>query len=241
MDPCWHGIQGRGPLGVGGGRPPLRKIVVVPSLNSCPHLRTMPCVSPWAAPLLPMSLVLVSAACAAADGEVVFPESAGFETELATGCDGPTLPVGRLRGYVYSLPIETRSLPDFTALAPRGTICLDHLDVTERRGYPGFPGLKNRFEWFGLDFQGAFAVSQPGAFHFRLTADDGANLYVDGALLINNDGYHVVRAVEAAVPLAAGLHPIAVRYWQGPGPLALILEVARPGEAFETFHLDRPL
>jgi hypothetical protein len=195
----------------------------------------------WAVLWLSTALCLTPFACTAAEGEVVFPTSSAFETEMATGCDGPAPPVGRLRGYVYSLPIETRQLPDFSALVPLGTICLDHLGVTERRGYPGFPGLKNRFEWFGIAFDGVFLVTQPDVYHFRLAADDGANLYVDGALLINNDGYHVVRAVDAAVPLSAGPHAIAVTYWQGPGPLALTLEVARPREGFETFHLDRPL
>jgi hypothetical protein len=34
---------------------------------------------------------------------------------------------------------------------------------------------------------------------------------------------------------------IDVPYWQGPGPLALILEVARPNAAFEVFRVDQPL
>lgn len=181
------------------------------------------------------------AACVETEGEVVFPASAAFASGLTAGCNGPEPVVGRLRGRVYSLPLETRLLPDFDALRPVGTVCMDRLDVSERNGYPGFPGLRNRFEWFGVDFQGAFVVDEPGLFHFRLTSDDGSKLFVDGALVIDDDGFHAVRATEGAVRLAAGTHGIAVPYWQGPGPLALLLEVARPGAGYEIFHMDRPL
>lgn len=194
-----------------------------------------------------LSLLFVGAsavACVDEENEVAFGPSTGAvsaETELTSDCGDTEPAIGRLRGRVYSLPLETRQLPDFDALRPVGTICLRGLAVTERRGYPGFPGLRNRFEWFGVDFGGSFVVSQAGLYHFRLTSDDGSRLYVDAALAIDNDGFHVTRSAESAVYLEAGTHSIGVPYWQGPGPMALTLEVAPPGEGYEVFQLDRPL
>ena len=191
--------------------------------------------------LLLLSLLGGAAGCVDADDQTVFtPATAAAPAAMISRCDGPQ-PVGQLRGPVYLLPLETRQLPDFDALRPVGTLCTDGLGVTERRGYPGFPGLRNRTEWFGVDFQGTFVVSEPGPFRFRLTSDDGSKLYIDGAPVIDNDGYHATRSAEAAVSLAAGTHRIAVPYWQGPGPLALELEVARPGESYEVFRVDHPL
>jgi hypothetical protein len=118
---------------------------------------------------------------------------------------------------------------------------MDRLAVGERNGYPGFPGVKDRVEWFGVDFRGVFVVAQPGTFRFRITSDDGARLFVDGAIVVDNDGYHPVRSREGVVTLDAGAHTIAVPYWQGPGPMALILEVARPGEGYHVLRLDQPL
>ena len=118
---------------------------------------------------------------------------------------------------------------------------MDGLDVTERRGYPGFPGIRNRVEWFGVDFEGGFVVTQPGVFHFRLTSDDGSRLSIDDTLVIDNDGFHATRSAEGDITLAAGLHRIAVPYWQGPGPFSLMLEVARPGEGYDIFHVDHAL
>jgi hypothetical protein len=180
-------------------------------------------------------------ACAAVEGDVEFPSPPYDSSGLTTGCDGAALPVGRLRGLVYSVPLETRRLPEFGAMSPVGAICMDHLAVFERHGYPGFPGLRNRFEWFGVDFQGVFVVNEPGLFHFRLTSDDGSKLFVDDALVIDNDGFHITIAKEGTVALGPGPHTIRVPYWQGPGPMALTLEVARPGEGYQVFRVDQAL
>ena len=182
----------------------------------------------------------VSSALAATSGCVDTDDHYAFDPSspgLASGCYGEP-PQDRLEGRVYSVPIETRHIPDLSALPLEGTICMDHLYLPERRDFPGLGGRK---EWFAIEFRGTFDVSAPGVFQFRLTADDGARLYIDGAPVIDDDGFHVPLSKEGTVQLAAGRHTILVPYWQGPGPLALILEVARPGEPYQIFHTDRPL
>jgi hypothetical protein len=194
--------------------------------------------------VLSLALLLGAApACVDAQDEVVYAPSGGaaFTPGRTMGCDGAVPPVGRLRGLVYTLPRETQFLPDFNLLRPDGAICMDRLVVTERKGYPGFPGIERRSEYFGILFQGAFLVDAPGSFRFRLTSDDGARLFIDGAQVIDNDGYHAIKTAEGAATLGAGPHSIAVPYWQGPGPMALVLEVARPGEGYQIFRVDRPL
>jgi PA14 domain len=180
------------------------------------------------------------AACVETEGDVVFtPWDAATAGGMVAGCGGAEPPLGHLQGRVYPVPLETRRLPAFEGLQPVGTICMDRLDVAWRKGF--FPGLQSRFEWFGIDFQGAFSVDRPGPYRFRLSSDDGSRLYVDGALILDNDGYHDVRTVEGVAALGPGPHRIAVPFWQGPGPLALILEVAPPGEGYQIFRMDRPL
>jgi hypothetical protein len=187
------------------------------------------------------------AACTETKNVVVVSElpltiSPGVAPGLSDGCDGDGTPEGRLRGLVYDIPLETRLLPDFSAMSPVESVCLDRLDVTPRRSiYPGFPGLRDRFRWFAVDLEGSFVVETPGLFYFRLTSDDGSQFYVDGALVIDNDGYHPPRMALGAARIAAGVHQIRVPYWQGPGPMALVLEVARPGEQYQVFRFDRPL
>jgi hypothetical protein len=194
--------------------------------------------------LLLLFLVAAPAACVGTEDEVVFnpstPVAASVDPGLTSDCDTEPL-VGRLHGRVYALPLETKMLPDFDTLPAAGTICLDRLAVTERKGYPGFPGVRNRYEWFGVDLQGVFVVDEPGLFYFRLTSDDGSKLVIDGETVVDNDGYHALRVGLGAARLTAGRHTIRVPYWQGPGPLALTLEVSQPGEPYAVFHLDQPL
>jgi hypothetical protein len=149
--------------------------------------------------------------------------------------------VGTLCGRAFDLPRETRRLPDFESFRPFGGVCLNQLDVSVRNGFPGFPGIRGRYEWFGVDFQGVVVVTQPGQLRFRLTSDDGSKLLIDDHEVLDNDGYHDVRTVERTVTLTAGEHRLRVPFWQGPGPLALVLEVAQPGGPYEVFRADRPL
>jgi hypothetical protein len=203
----------------------------------------------WSLPLLCLVLSAAQTACAETDAQndVVFPTRgpvappAAVAPGLTTGCEGVAVPTGRLLGRVYPIPLETRRLPDFNALSPAGTICLDRLDISERRGQPGFPGLMNRTEWFAVDLRGAFVVEQPGMYTFRLTSDDGSQLYIDGAIVIDNDGYHQTHIKEGAMHLDAGPHAIGVPYWQGPGPLALVLEVGQPGAGYQVLRMDHAL
>jgi hypothetical protein len=186
-------------------------------------------------------------ACAAEESGVVLPpapsvpNNASIDPGIAPGCADVDLPLGRLRGTVYTVPVHTRALPDFAALAPAGSICLDRLDVTDRRGYPGFPGVRDRYEWFAVDLQGVLQVRSEGVVQFRLTSDDGAKLLVDRTVVIDNDGYHNSRSLRGAARLTAGTHVIDVPYWQGPGPMELRLEVADGSGPFRVLRMDEPL
>jgi hypothetical protein len=171
------------------------------------------------------------------DGAVALPA----DVAVGEAYGASAVPAGRLCGHVYDVPRSTRRLPDFEALQPFETLCVDHLDVTLRNGFPGFPGVRGRYEWFGVDFQGTIDVQAPGMFGFRLTSDDGSRLFIDDKLVVDNDGCHDVRTREGSVALTAGVHRIRIAFWQGPGPLALVAEVARPGEVWQIFRADRPL
>ena len=54
----------------------------------------------------------------------------------------------------------------------------------------GFPGVTDRFEWFAIDYAGRFWIDRPGMYTFVLTSDDGARLYLDDQLIIDNDRQH---------------------------------------------------
>lgn len=138
-----------------------------------------------------------------------------------------------LTGDLYYLEPNTPRLPaDFSKLKPVGVLHANKLDVTERDAETeGFPGVKNRAEWFAIDYKGSFRIAKGGNYAFLLTSDDGSKLYIDDELVVDNDGLHAPVTEEGVLPLSPGEHRIRVSYFQGPkGRVALVLKVLWAGE-----------
>ena len=74
--------------------------------------------------------------------------------------------------------------------APGGGLLHDSFNVPERQQPEGFPGISDRATWFMIEYQGAFTVGEEGTYTFRLHSDDGSYLFIDGAMVIENDGKH---------------------------------------------------
>ena len=84
-----------------------------------------------------------------------------------------------------------------------------------------------------------FWIERPGLYRFRLVSDDGAMLYIDGQLIIDNDGVHSTEVRIGSIRLAGGMHTLRVPHFQGPrSTVALMLEVAGPGENARIFSTE---
>ncbi|MFW7379245.1 MAG: PA14 domain-containing protein [Oligoflexus sp.] len=150
-----------------------------------------------------------------------------------------------LVGRVYQLANNTSRLPDFSLLMHQSEIVVRNLDIPNRAFDSGFPGAEDLIEWFGIQFSGRLMVATAGEYDFKLSSDDGANLYIDGQKLIDNDGTHAVSAKTGKVYLSEGEHEIRIDYFQGPRyHIALQLFWKQPGESsyeiISAEHLSRP-
>jgi hypothetical protein len=144
-----------------------------------------------------------------------------------------------LRGQIYNIKHRSKQLPKFEKLKPVGTIYTTALNVPTRDFSQGFPGVTKRFEWFAIDYDGKFWIEKPGDYKFSLLSDDGAKLYIDEDVVIDNDGIHPPATVAGSATLSGGIHHIRVSYFQGPRfQVALVLSVAGPGEAPRVFSTD---
>jgi len=144
-----------------------------------------------------------------------------------------------LRGDIYLLPEGTDMLPNFKKLEPVGSIYTRELNVKPRQFQAGFPGVTDRFEWFAIDYNGYFYVSEPGKYRFIVASDDGSKLYIDDKGVIDNDGLHSLKAEECTVNPKGGIHTLRLSYFQGPRTtLALMLGVARPGQEWKIFSTN---
>lgn len=78
-------------------------------------------------------------------------------------------------------------------------------------------------EGYGLRISGFFQVPWDDAFEFSLTSDDGSRLWVDGQLVIDNDGLHEAETVRGVAALSQGNHSIIVDYFNKTGEATLDL------------------
>ena len=157
---------------------------------------------------------------------------------VATFGTTTVIPSG-LRGLVYHIHRNTARLPDFRKLKPVGTLYTSSLNIPPQNFKEGFPGVTKRNEWFAIDYAGRFWIDKPGVYRFVLTSDDGARLQIDDEVVVDNDGLHPPLDARGAVSLSSGIHRIRVSYFQGPRMwLALVLQVAPPGEQLRVFSTD---
>lgn len=159
------------------------------------------------------------------------PVAAAATMSKANAFGQPSPFAGAIPGTVYALPAGTMKLPtSWSSLTPITTLYSQSWNVSPRdykEGFPGVPG--DRVEWFAIRWEGTVHVVGAGKYHFKTSSDDGVKLYLDGALVVNNDGLHPPSIVEGDAQLTNGNHTMVIEYFQGPKfSLALQIWVSSP-------------
>jgi len=88
--------------------------------------------------------------------------------------------------------------------------------------------MRNRNDGFALMFSGYLDVEEAGTYTFQTTSDDGSRLFVDGKLVVDNDGIHAPVTKSGQVRLRAGMRKINVVYFEGGGGEALSVKYKGP-------------
>jgi Ca2+-binding RTX toxin-like protein len=85
---------------------------------------------------------------------------------------------------------------------------------------------------YAADYQANLSIATAGTYGFSLNSDDGSALYIDGALVVNDDGAHGAVTVSGQVALTAGTHAVEVRYFQAGGGQTLTLTAPTGANGF---------
>ncbi|MBU4433530.1 MAG: alkaline phosphatase family protein [Alphaproteobacteria bacterium] len=110
---------------------------------------------------------------------------------------------------VYLLPEGPVRLPDFTRLEPVASGVAHEISLT---------GLTlPREDSIAVVFEGDLQIATAGTYGFSLASDDGSKLYIDGKLVVDNDGDHGVVTASGGVDLQPGKHAIRVEWFNGGG------------------------
>lgn len=138
---------------------------------------------------------------------------------------------GAFQGLVYVIPDTTKRVPATSTLVPFAVVFTDKFETKSQDFSSGFPGSLMQNDWFLISYEGPFNVPQQGKWQFELTSDDGAKLFIDDKLVVDNDGLHTAKAAQGEATLAAGQHWLKLEYFQGPrGPVALQLNMGQDGK-----------
>jgi hypothetical protein len=136
---------------------------------------------------------------------------------------------GRFKGLACFIPVGVLRIADVQRCDVVATFYTNTFDVSERHEPEGFPGVSERATWFLIEYTGVFTVGKDGEYEFRLHSDDGSYLFIDGQIVIDNDGKHKPESRRGTVQLAAGEHDLKLLYAQTTDRMALQLYVRAPG------------
>jgi Tfp pilus assembly protein FimT len=93
-----------------------------------------------------------------------------------------------------------------------------------------WPGLSQN-DNFAARFTGLVQIATGGDYTFYTSSDDGSQLWINEALVVNNDGWHGMQERSGIVTLPAGNHQIRVEMYEGGGDAGLVVSYAGPGVA----------
>ena len=135
-----------------------------------------------------------------------------YSTPTATAIIGTVLNSGGVNPYVGSFEyLSNFNVPD---------------ELTSV-GNPIFPSaLQSVYQnSYILKCIGFLVITSSGYAEFDTSSDDGSNLYVDGVLVVNNDGLHGIQTVSNVRNLQMNVHSFELDYLQGAGYQALIVNM----------------
>ena len=109
--------------------------------------------------------------------------------------------VSGLKFACYETAASWSVLPTFAALTPVLQGAVNGLDLTPRRERSGY----------AFNYTGYLNVASNGLYAFTLNSCSGSALYVDGRLVVNNDGLHSPEDMSGWIGLQTGYHPLNVQ------------------------------
>lgn len=112
-------------------------------------------------------------------------------------------------------------LPDFDQLQPVKTGMVYEIDLI------GIDDLQE--DYFAVRFESAIRIDEAGSHTFYSRSDDGTKLYINGELVVDNDGNHGAIERSGEIELESGLATIVVEYFESSGGEHLEISMQRPG------------
>ena len=79
-----------------------------------------------------------------------------------------------------------------------------------------------------MRFAGWLKIPTPGVWSFKTNSDDGSMLYIDGKVVVDNDGLHGMRVKRGKADLSKGWHKLVITFYENAGFAGLQVSVGAP-------------
>lgn len=96
--------------------------------------------------------------------------------------------------------------------------------------------LSKRRDGVAFRFTGNLNVPKTGDYLFHQYSDDGSKLYIDGELLVDNDGKHDFEPKRGLINLSEGLHKIQIDYFNNSWGKGMMLQYEGPEQELRTLQ-----
>lgn len=131
--------------------------------------------------------------------------------------------------YYENVPPRWLKVPDFDSLTAKKSGKTQTFD---------FSKIKDRRDYWGTRFEAFINVPVNGTYTFYVASDDGAKLYINNQLVVNNDGVHYSTQRVGKVQLKAGKHPIRIDHFNYYSFHGLTILFSGPGFARQKLPLS---
>jgi hexosaminidase len=189
------------------------------------------------------------------DGSKPTPNSEIYEEPISVSLEedvkikAATFLTNGLKSKTVSSVLKRRKLKAYQIPRKVPGLNLDFYDGPFRsfKEIEGSPKISQEANWLviphntiqkqkGWIFNGFIQIDSPGFYTFELSSSCGSGFYVDGELLIDNDGFFYTKGKQCSVQLKKGFYPITVKYFNSIYGSNLRLYYQRPGsEKMEVF------
>ena len=126
----------------------------------------------------------------------------------------------------YALAGDTAALPDFSAMSSYGSSVLANIDIASTGGNFSQSG---RADLVAAAFEGYVMVPFTGLWTFSSESDDGSRVFIDGQLVVNNDGLHGMVDRSGQIGLEWGHHRYRVEFFENYGGAGEVFRWEGPG------------
>lgn len=129
--------------------------------------------------------------------EMVFEKVEGLKTYAVK-------PTNNGLNYKYYEGTNWLNLPDFEKIKKTKSGTINNISINE---------IKDREDQFAITYGGFIHVDGNDVYTFYVRSDDGAKLYIDDKLVVDNNGSHSARTKYGSIALLSGYHKFYLEYF----------------------------